>query len=376
MLLLLSFVLFNFVCAGSIDSQLTFASTDSRWTRRSSHIGSFSFTFGPTSWTGTWWNSLSTKVSNTSFEGDYLWGSLYVGTGWMPTNWVSYFSADVDVHRNVSNPDKFDWLNFTVELSSGFIASAYIGLQEKTPDGTVVRTLPFNQILPTPVLWNYNVTKSVTRSNPAQGLYVSVYDGAVNFDPVAIELTYVFSNQGGVLDLTPRVTVVPQAIESFLTVSNWRYADTSNTLSFLMVTGSSKGSFTAGGTVLAAGTGSSRTFIRLADSCLADGKVQKTIVNYTVSARGLLDFNNPSVRLQLQAKYDQNVQVTFWETIFPANAQVITYDPSAGTGPDPWTTTNVGLIVGLTILAFVLFIAVLIGLYYIFQKRVLYDTVK
>jgi len=375
LLLFLLFVLFNFVSAQTIDTQFKFVSIDSRWTRRSSHIGSFSISFGPTSWTGTWWNSLSTKVTNNSFEGDYLWGSLYVGTGWMPTNWVSYFSADVDVHRNISNPGGFDWLNFTVDLSAGFIATGFIGLVEKTPAGTPVRSILFNQILPRPVLWNFNATKSAIRSNPGAGIYVAVYDGSVNTDPVAIELTYVFSNQGGVLDLTPRVTIVPQAVESFLSVSNWAYADPSNTLSFLMVTGSAKGSFSASG-VLAAGTGSSRTFFRAADSCLANGNVQKAIVNYTVSANGLVDFNNRNVQIQLQMKYNQNVQVTFWETRFPANAQVIIYDPSVGTGPDPWTGANVGLIVGLSILAFVLFIGVLIGLYYIFQKRVLYDTVK
>jgi hypothetical protein len=378
MLLFLSFVLFDLVVGspGTLDSQLKFVSTDSSWEHRSSHVGTFSFTLGPTSWTGTWWNSLSTKVSNNSIEGDYLWGSLYVGTGWFPTSWVSYFSADIDVNRNIpGDKSKFDWLNFTVDASSAFIASAFLGLQEKTPSGTVVRTLLFNQILPRPVLWNYNATKSNTRSNPDQGIYVSVFDGSLPLDPVVIELTFVFTNQGGVLDLEPRVTIVPKAIESFLTVSHWNYANPENTLSFLMVTGTAKGSFSGKG-VLGVGSGKSRTFVRLADNCLADGTVKKVILNHTVSKNGLIDFNNPNVRLQLEAKYQQNVQVTFWEVRFPPNSDVVTYDPSVGTGSDPWTAPNVGLIVGLSILAFVLFVALLIGLFYYFSKRTQYDTVK
>jgi len=350
-------------------------STDSSWTWRSCSIGTFDLDLKPIgSWTGTWWNSLSTKVTNNSISGDYLWGSLYVGTGWYPTNWVSYFSADVDVHRDINDKGKFNWLNFTVEAASGFIASAYIGLRETRPDGSIVRTVEFNQIIPS-LNWDYDAVASAQRSNPQEGIYVGVYNGHTA-GGLQIQLTYVFTNKAGILDLEIPVTVVPEGVESFLTVSGWNYADTNNTLSFLMVTGSRKASFSASG-VLSAGTGRDRTFFRLADSCLVGGVVKDTTVSWTVSKAGLIDFQNPSVRAQLEAKYKADVQVTFWTVTFPPGADLITYDPSVGTGADPWSETkNVGLIVGLTIIAFVLFIGALVGLYYVFSKRIDYENVK
>lgn len=356
--------------AKPIDGELQFKSTDDSFAVRISAGGFWEWLL----WSGVWWNSLEFQAHNDSLAGDYIWGSIYVGTGWYPVNWLSYFAANLNVHRNITaNKTDYDWGNFTVDQSSSFIASSWLILTEKDPDGNQVRYMNMSSFF-----WDYDEVKSTQMSNKAEGIIVSDFFGRhlIPPDPCTVELIYIMTQKAGTLDTSTEPLIVPKAIESFIKINNWKYASPDNTLSLTMVVGTGASSWHSSGHVTS-GSGAGATFFRVADTVLVGTSVEKVKISAELATEGSIAFRNPSVEAQLHQRYDASVEVTIITVEFPANANPIEYDPTSGVGQDPYLNNpDLGLIIGVVIAGVVFILLVIGALYYAFGRRAQYDNVK
>jgi hypothetical protein len=348
-----------------IHGHLSFKKTYDHFDKRYTSVGYFDWGL----WSGVWWNSLQYEADNHSLKGDYIWGSIYVGTLWYPVNWISYFAADLDVHRNVPDKGKFDWGNFTVDQSSSFIASSWLTIQEKNSSGHVVRSTELSKFL-----WTFDDKRSQELSNKPAGIYATSFNGTKLIDPSSLELIYIMTDTAGVLKTAERPLIIPKAIESYIRISNWKYAHPDNYLTVVYVVGTGSSVWHVSGH-LVAGSGTEQTFVRMADSALVDGKMKSVRVSAYASRNGISEFRNPYVEAQLRSRYHSSASVTFIEISFPSNAINIEYDPTIGVGQDPYLSNAlIGILIG-CVVGFVVLIVLVALMFYVFRKRTEYVAV-
>jgi hypothetical protein len=372
--LFLLFAVFYLASSSELtDTKLEFKSKDNSVALRTSIDGSWTI---PNLFGGVYWNSLEVRADNNSLKSDYIWGIVATQSGRLPINWLAYFSATSEAHRSMpDDPSRYDWLNFTVNQSSGFLASTFLGLTElNATTGEEVETMSFKS-----GFWNYNTLKSTQMSNEEAGIIVAVFDfKKLNQPNFLVELVYVMTQQAGTLNLETSPYIVPKAVESFITISGWGYEDKANQLQLTMACGTAEAKWDASGSV-SAGNGDDATFFHVASEAVADGKVSKVGIEAEVSVNGLAVFENPSVTLQLQARYAAKATAHVIKVKFPAGAGSITYDPSTGVGNNPYqpTGSDAGMIVGIVFGCLAVVIALTLGLYcFVQRKRKGYENVQ
>jgi len=227
--------------------------------------------------------------------------------------------------------------------------------------------------------WTYNAGDSNTLTNSTAGIYVFVYDGnTLPPSSLQVQLQYIVTTVGGVLNVLDGVLVTPRAVESVISISGWPYEDPENHLSLRTAVGSVQGSWSSSG-LLVAGGGDGAVYFRFSGKAQIDGSL-KTV---TVGAAVLGDsttFGNPYVTAQLQGRYSGNAAVHTVDVDFPAGASIIIYDPAMGSGSSPYpaddsSNSNLSLIIGLSVGLGVLVIIVVIVFGVFVAKRAGYDTV-
>jgi len=294
---------------------------------------------------------------NLTVDGDFIWGSIYVGSFSCPVNWQGYWGAHVEVDRNITPGDQ-KWNSFNVTLTSSFVVSSYLAIIEKDASGKIVSVNALNQ------LWHYNKDESEALSNKTLGIYVGVFD-AVLFEndesvaaPAVLRLTYIMTAQAGVLDLFDGIPVVPKGVESILYVVTWPYKNATNTLTLVIAVGASSFSASLSGSQQKSGSGLDQIYFRVAKEAYIGTSKQSVKISSNVS-KDLSVFGSNDIQNQLSFRYKGDAYVAIYEIQFPANSQNIAYDPTMGSGESPYDTSDstVWIIVGVCV-AFVVCVVV------------------
>lgn len=152
-----------------------------------------------------WYHSLQTDINTKEpkVDGDFIWGSVYIGRKDFPLNWQGYWAASVTANRTV-DPSKVNWEAFDVSFTSSFVASIYLKLVEKvlclantflTQQNTTGEAVT-EEALNT--LWDYEATKSTELTNKTAGLFANVFSTNLR-NGAYMELQYILTEHSGVL---------------------------------------------------------------------------------------------------------------------------------------------------------------------------------
>lgn len=355
------------------DGRLSFNSTSEQWGYRSLAVGNWNLGL----WSGAWWHSVQAeaKTRNPVFHGDFIWGSVYAGTGKYPLSWMGFYGASVEADRNISNPGGLDWATFNVSVSTSFIASSFLAVLEKNATGSVVNTLLLKDLV-----WTYNITASNSMTNSTAGIYAFVFDGRKLLSAFPhIQLQFVVTELAGVLNLLEGgVLVVPRALESIVIIEGWTYANPDNYLTLRTVVGSLQGSWTANGQITA-GSGDSAVYYRFAETVWVDGKVVPAKISGKVTGDISKSFESAEVVAQLTGRYSVSASCEIVDVDFPVGAQLIVYDPTMGSGESPYpnnaSNSDQGLVIGLSVAGALLVVIVVIAAIVFARKRGNYQNV-
>lgn len=327
-------------------------------------------------WTGVYYHSVEVNdEGKPKRNGDYIWGSIYVGTASYPTNWQGYFSASNLSNRTIHDPDKIDWRNFNTSWTSSYIASAYLRIIEKDSKGKQVACENLNGI------WTYdkNISKSLT--NQTAGLYANVFSSVLS-NRATIMLTYISTTHSGVLN-TLGVRVVPKGVETLVRITQWPYMNEDNTLTLVVASGSRDVSGSTNGLVSTGADGENATFFHISNSVRGDENITKQVrgisMNITKDLEGTFGYLS-NIPKQLRAKYFKHATCGIFGIEFPAGAKSILYDPNMGSGPDPFYVaggSNTNLIIVVTLGCFFAAVILAESAWEFFGKRrVAYQQVE
>jgi len=185
-------------------------------------------------------------------------------------------------------------------------------------------------------LWTFNVTASNLLTNASAGLYAFVYDGRPPLSPLKVQIQYILTQTGGVLNMLNGVPVYPRALETIIIVSGWQYADPANRLSLYIAIGSVSASWTAVGLLTGGSTSDDKIYFRLAPEATVNGRLVSVDIGVTVTASLSETFLNGPVVAQLNSRYKGQASCQIVEVVFPQNAGLIIYDPTMGNGDSPF----------------------------------------
>jgi len=268
---------------------------------------------------GVYFSSVSASGTPANASGDAVWGAARVFATGYPIVYLAYWSAALSFGAGT------DWGNLDVSEASGFIAHSYVELVEKDPTGKVVANAALKQeILPGSL--QYDLSDPTTNGH----LKYSSLTGSSSA-PWTFELTFVVTDVTGVLE--GGAVVVPKSLETIVTVSNWPYKSTQNSLSLVM--GVATGSSSYDGSVLVSGSGFNKVYFQVANEAVVDGSKKGVTVSAFTKSDLTTNFDDSSIETQLQGKYSGNVDVNLVTVTFPAGAANIEYDPSIGAGATP-----------------------------------------
>jgi len=355
-----------FICTSVSNAKsLQFRQKDGRYEQRYLNVGRWNLGL----WSGAWFRSLQIEASKPNIHGDYLWGSVYVGTAFYPVSWVGYYTADINRNLNQSIANNTDLSSIDVSTTSSFIVSSYLRIEERNTDDIPVVTLGLKNML-----WTYSPQRSDELTDPTLGIYAFVVQGRhPKLD--TIEIQYIATQQGGFLNMSGDVLVIPKAIESIIIINNWKYLNPNNSLSLRTAVGTSTTTWNIDGSIQA-GSGSGHVFFHLASEAFCDGKFQKTILTRETNLDAEIVFDNPAVEKQLKARYGKETSVELIWVTFPPGAEYIEYDPLMGAGDSPFdpqspadNNNNTGIIIGVSVIVGFLIVGVIVALVYREKRR-------
>eukprot|EP01127_Copromyxa_protea_P000558 TRINITY_DN10473_c0_g1_i1.p1 TRINITY_DN10473_c0_g1~~TRINITY_DN10473_c0_g1_i1.p1 ORF type:complete len:371 (-),score=83.35 TRINITY_DN10473_c0_g1_i1:44-1156(-) len=367
----LLFALFSFAVSQAkplgwaANAELNFDSTDESFHYRSLSTSTWSLL----GWSGVWYGSVQTNVETKQpiANGDFIWGSVYIGRNEYPLNWQGYWAASVSNHTPI-DPSKANWQNFDVSLTSSFVASVYLKLVEKNSTGAFVGEKTLDTV------WSYDKATSTELTNKTAGLYASVFDTTLS-NGATVELQYILTEQSGVLDVLTGVQVVPKGVETIVLINNWPYQSEDNTLTLVLAAGSSSMDVNVDGQVTS-GSGDDAVFFRVAKEAQIDGKIEATKVTASGSSDIEATFGKSGVTTQLTGRYGKTASCGIFTVEFPAGAKEIVYDPSMGSGENPFEEpSNLLMVIALSITgAFIVLFIAGVALYQ-YRKRVQYKSI-
>jgi hypothetical protein len=266
---------------------------------------------------GIFYSSLSVSGTSGSISGDAVWAAAYVNFGSWPVAWLAKWDA------NASFDSGTNFLGLDVTRSSGFLAHSYCSLVEKDPTGKVVTSTDLSASF----LLTYAIS-AVTTSGHLKWITLT----GTSSSKWTIALTFVSSDILGVLE-NGGVVIAPQTLETIVTIANWPYASSANTLSLVM--GVATGASTISGDLLVSRNSTSQVYFRVAQQAKIDGTTKGVSVSAYQTGSFDTYFADDDIEGQLETKYGANYNVYFTTVTFPAGANNIEYDPSAGAGTVP-----------------------------------------
>jgi len=271
------------------------------------------------------YSSVAVDASGTNTSGTISANALYMGVhvGFpfinehSPFNWVASVkgSASFSVGANLLT---------SLTGDATLITTAFSHIHEKKPDGTIVRTVYLKKL-------------AYTGSAGDNGkLTFASFKSASTTDHV--EIHYFVSEVLGEVTFEGVTTVAsPKTLESFIIISDWSYASSSNYL--VLVSGVATGSLavTATGSLsrssVSSGEGENKVYAYFSDEAVMDGKTLKVIVTRKESTTSVV-VDNSVVQGKLDLFYKGGVSAQIVESSFekqPGSKKIV-YDPTLGAG--------------------------------------------
>jgi len=289
---------------------------------RRTTVGQWSF---GTLTSGVYFNSISLGRTQFSEEGDAVWGASWVGLVDVPLGFLSYWEEQANWDSGT------DFINLNVSASAGFIASAYLALEERFPNDTIVAVQSLKNTL-NPFGFQWSLTSTGTGADTR--IKYAQFTGTTVTGNWNITLTHVISNVVGVINLANAV-VSPKSFETIVTVNNWPYNSTQNHL--VLILGAGSGSASGDSYSVISGSGSGKVYYRVGSTAVVNG-VTKNVVSSGFSSDEYFGYigylENSTVFAQLNGKFGAQATFQLVSIKFPAGASQIIYDPDVGSG-DP-----------------------------------------
>eukprot|EP01120_Amphizonella_sp_Union-15-10_P003496 TRINITY_DN13911_c0_g1_i1.p1 TRINITY_DN13911_c0_g1~~TRINITY_DN13911_c0_g1_i1.p1 ORF type:complete len:421 (+),score=80.29 TRINITY_DN13911_c0_g1_i1:47-1264(+) len=334
--------------------------------------------------TGLQWRSQGLSgQQNTSYVSDLIIGAAYAKSGEQgPTNYVSYFDASGFADNGTET-------NYNISFSSAFIATTYISLVEKYPNGTVAQVIKFNRL-------DWTLSKHYV---PQTGLnIVTIKGNSSTLGKFHVYFTFAVSSVVGVLNTTDNSTIVtPKSLETIVQIAGHRYLSPENTLTLEMVIGSGAATFENNGTfvIYKVGTHLNNTvFFILTSKVLVNGTAATVVISNFTKAVSVEDAfeDDDIIEDIIEEVYETTAQAHYVGITFPAGADNILYDPTTGAGvpiqavtpyvPQPGVPTPSGNSgrtwplwwIAIIIAVIVVVIAVIIAVV-VFSRRIKYTSV-
>jgi len=300
-----------------------------QWTYRPIEFSTFDILGG---WLGA--NYWSAKVSGSILNGsvDLVTGSAYIGIDSVPFSFLTYFQDSYNLSVDISAGQNFADLN--VVASTGYVGTAYISLEETTPNGTLVNTLSLKWA--TPII-ETGITWAQTDVDSSDGtLNYVTYNGTDSNSNTKVSITFLISSVAGILN--QNVQISPKSLESVVAISGYPYKNAANSLSLVIGVGTGGVNGTlSGDTIYASG---SNVYFSLSDKVSVGGSlVGASISGYS---NGNIDeqVDISSFKSQLQGRYNSDWTFNLVKVTFPAGADNIVYDPAVGSGNSPLSSSS------------------------------------
>jgi len=278
---------------------------------------------------GIQYKSISLTKNSKSLNEDLVVGAAYAALGVPPTDYLAFYDNMANWQGNNNS------LTFTVSDGQGLITKIYKELDEVTPgpNGTlsVVQKVNLGSLLWTATA--SNVGSGGLRSLTVKGAPFNI--GNNKNSNFSVSVTWIVSDTTGILNLTGNPIVTPKTIESTITVTNFPYTNTANQVRLSTIVGSAEINFEVTGSILhiVAG-GANPSYVSFSGVANVDGKVTQVTHVYNISSNSG-NFGNNQIAAQITAAFSAKAAFTEVQTLFPAGAAVIEFDPVTGANSPP-----------------------------------------
>lgn len=276
----------------------------------------------------TQYHSFATQIHNNTASIDLVYGALAIPQAQLPYTFIAAFSGTTSWSFGNS------LLTASASASAAYIASAYIGLQEKNSTGSVINTFLFRQ---TPLLKNNFVWSRSASSGGSNGLTYAQFTGSPGSDSTwNVSLTFIASDVVGKINYADAV-VGPKSVETVVAINGYPYQASTNTLSLVMAVATGQASASAAGsaTSLTSGSGDSEVYFSLSNTHLNGAEVHPVQVSAFTAGDYDSDIGNNYFQAQVQGKYNAQASLQKVTATFAAGASNIVYDPAMGAGTNP-----------------------------------------
>jgi len=304
---------------------------------------------------GVYFSSISVGRTDNSAEGDAVWGASWVGPTSPPLGFLSYW----DRQANWDSGTDFAALN--VSASAAYIASAYLSLEERDINNTLIHKQDLSNTL-NPFTFQWQLTGTGVGDDVR--IKWATFTGYLPGASWNISLTHVISDVVGVLNVANAI-VSPKSYETIVTINNYPYASPDNYLSLIL--GVASGEASAEAYAFVSGTGANKTYYRVGATATVDG-VTKNVESSGFSPNeydGYIEFlHGTSLWTQLSDRFGGDAEWQLVAVYFPANAHHIVYDPDVGAGnPVGQATTTGSGASALSYGALLIFFSILLSLF-------------
>jgi len=267
----------------------------------------------------------SVALNPTSLSIDLLFALAYVALNKAPTVYVQFFDAAA---KYVPINPATNTTSANVTASEAYIGTSFISLNEVTPNGTTVATIPLVDLL-----WSIS-GQSIT-GDPK---YITFQGKNIIFYPnLVVSISFVGTAHVGLLNVGTVSVVTPNSIETVVNITNFPYNSVANSvkLNIGVASQASTVTVTTQYTQFSGGTGNGATFFSLNNQVLAGGTVQPAKISGFVDVDDTATLANSDIVAQATAKYAAAASFKIVSVTFPAGASSIVYDPSTGSGAPP-----------------------------------------
>jgi len=288
----------------------------------------------PGLFSGIFLSSLSLGANPTSASIDGVYGSAYAGILTPPSAWLAFY--DVAANWNVAIGSGV--VNASLNAATGAVAQVFISLDEvPAAGGNAVQTILLRDLV-----W---VGTANTTGNGGLNYITLKGTQLLGFNSFAVYVTFAVSDVVGVLQGPGSPVITPKSFNSFISIQNFPYQSTANSVRLNMGVGTESGSLTATGIAnvygqntvssVVSGSGEAASYFTLDSTCQIGAKVTKASVSAWQSGQSSASFDNANLVAQVQAKYGVNAEFKIISVTFTAGATNIMMDPQIGVGSAP-----------------------------------------
>jgi len=246
-----------------------------------------------------------------------LTGNVHAPFNWMATiKGSGTYSVDASLLTSL-----------TADVGASLIATAFSHIDERKSDGTLVRRVNLRDIFFTG-----------TAGDNGKLTFASFKSTSIFPPSQKVEIHYFVAEELGEVTFEGVTTVAsPKTLESFIIISDWKYASNDNHL--VLVSGVATGSLTGTASLtarstLSSGSGENKVYAYFSDEARIDGKTRKVVVTTKNAANVSISVDNSIIQAKLDAFYKGSITYQIVESSFSSQpgSQKIVYDPALGSG--------------------------------------------